>query len=204
MGIALGAMIASFIPFSPPLILEIVFLSIAASTFVTSILVKQGLRAYCKFRYGASNSDGYECARSPEDQREFITQQASKFGVSPDDFENLANHCKDKIHTYKSQSSFWNEFSGNRTYVTNSFKDIYHGLMNPKLTNEEAIKVKELIQDSHLEEKDDTPDNKAKIDLCFQFGSFFNTGVEYRTLGHQFKIAEGGGLDDEKIRPFCA
>ena len=51
MGFGLGILVASFIPFSPPLIVEIMFLSIAGCAFVTSVLVKHSLRAYFKFTY---------------------------------------------------------------------------------------------------------------------------------------------------------
>lgn len=202
MGFAFGILIASFIPFSPPLIVEIVFLSIAGSAFLTSVLVKQGLRAYFKWRYGESNADGYECARSPEAQEVFVNQQALKFGVTPDAFQNLASHCKEKVSTYKSQASFWHEFSGNRNYVTNSFKDIYHGLMNPRLTHAEAKTVKELIKNSELAAENKNPKTKVQIESHFALGTFFHAGVSARTLGHQIKIMEGGGLDADTIRPF--
>ena len=61
MGFALGIGVASWIPFSPPLIIEIVFLSIAACTFLAAVITKQALRAYYKHYYGESNADGYEC-----------------------------------------------------------------------------------------------------------------------------------------------
>jgi hypothetical protein len=202
MGFTLGIFVGSFIPFSPPLIVEIVFLSIAGCTFVTTVLAKQALRAYFKYTYGESNADGYERARSPEDQAAFVVRQAAKFDVTPAEFQDLVTHCKEKISTYKYQATVLHEFSGNRNYVTNSFKDIYHGLMNPGLTDADTEIVKKLIGNSQLDDADNNPETKAEIDLRYAFGTFFQAGLPVRTLAHQFKIMEGGGLDSEKIRPF--
>jgi hypothetical protein len=202
MGFSLGISIASLIPFSPPLIFEIIFLSIAGCTFLTSMLAKQGLRAYFKYTYGDSNADGHACARSPEDQAAFVASQAAKFKVTPEAFQNLVSHCKEKFTTYKQQASFLHEFSGNRNYVTNSFKDIYLGLMNPKLTDTEAVTVKELIANSRLDDVNNNQETKIRIETHFVLGTFFHAGVSERTLGHQIKIAEGGGLDSDKISPF--
>lgn len=207
MGFALGIFVASWIPFSPPLIIEIVFISMAASTFLTSVITKQALKAYYKYYYGQSNADGYECARRPEAQAEFIDQQAQKFQVTPEEFQQLATHCKDRIASIKREATFFQEFGGERTYISNSYKDIYHGLMNPRLTDTDVLMVKDLIANSELPvELQIDPQRKqierAKIQAHFLFGTFSNHGVEKRTLGHQFKIEEGGGLDSEKIAPF--
>lgn len=204
MGFGFGILVASFLPFSPPLIVEIVFLSIAGCAFVTSVLAKQALRAYFKYAYGESNADGYECARSPEEQTEFVARQAAKFDVTPQQLQNLATHCKEKASTYKNRATFWHEFSGNRNYVTNSFKDIYHGLMNPRLTQAEAITVKELIADSKLDAENDNPQTTARINAHYAFGTFFHADVSTRVLAHQVKIAKGGGLDEDTLRPFVS
>lgn len=202
MGFGLGIIVASWIPFSPPLIVEIVFLSAASCAFVTSMLTKQALRAYFKYAYGESNADGYEQARSPEEQDAFIVEQAKKFDVTPEEFQKLAAHCKEKASVYKSEASILEEFMGQRNYVTNSFKDIYHGLMNPRLTPAAAIITKNLIANSQLAAIDNTTETRATVDMHFAWGTFFREGVSARTLGHQIKIAQGGGLDAEMVRPF--
>lgn len=202
MGFAFGIAIASFIPFSPPLLVEILFLSIATCTFVTSVVTKQALRAYFKYRYGESNADGYEMARSPEKQAEFIQGQAEKFGVTTEQFQQLTQHCKERVATIKSKASFVVEFTGARNYVTNSYKDIYHGLMNSKLSPDDVIIVKELINHSTLAAENNTPLKRTMADSHFIYGTFFHYPVEERILGHQFKIAEGGGLDQNLTEPF--
>ncbi|MDF1683575.1 MAG: hypothetical protein P1U36_02855 [Legionellaceae bacterium] len=199
-GFTSGIFIASWIPFSPPLIVEVVFLSIASCSFLASVLAKQGLRMYFKYTYGDSNADGYACARPPEAQAEFINTQAAQFNVTTEAFKNLAQHCKEKISTHKSQATLFEEFTGNRTYVTNSFKDIYHGLMNPNLTETKVQEVKELIKNSKLPPDYNNPQTKLEVERNFALGMF--PDLEARTRGHQVKIVEGGGLDDDLIMPF--
>ena len=148
-----------------------------------------------------------QCARSPEAQAAFINQQAQKFQVTPEEFQQLATHCKGRIASIKHNANFFQEFGGERTYISNSYKDIYHGLMNPRLTDTDVLMVKDLIAHSELPgEIQSDPQRKqterAFIQAHFLFGSFSNEGVEKRTLGHQFKIEEGGGLEPEKIEPF--
>ncbi len=208
MGFALGICVASFIPFSPPLIVEIVFLSMAACTFVTSVITKQALRAYYKHVHGETNADGYEHARSTEAQAEFINQQAEKFNVTPEELQALATHCKVRVAEIKRNASFYQEYIGSRNYTSNSFKDIYHSLMNPKLTPAEVVDVKDLIANSKLPaELENDAEARATqtvmMNVHFVYGTFFHQGVEARTLGHQLKIAEGGGLNEELIRPFA-
>ncbi len=209
LGILLGIGIASLIPFSPPLMLEIMFLSVASFAFVTSVVVKQGLRAYFKYRYGHTNADGYECARNEEAQNAFIKSQAETFNVTDNQLQDLAAHCKEKAAAYKRDASFFHEYFGDRTHVTNAYKDIYHGLMDPNLTADTACDVKKLIQRSHEasfwgQVREDTRDRaKAKANLHFAFGTFFSAGFDARMEAHQVKIYEGGELDTERLRPFC-
>ena len=148
-GIALGVLIASLIPPTiVPLMVDVVFMSAAAGAFITSIAVKQSLRAYYKFRYGDSNADGYNINRGQVDQTAFIDVQANKFGVTPAEFLKLTQYCKDNINDIKANASFFEEFAGNRTLASNSYKDIYHGLMNSNATREDIDATKHLIMES--------------------------------------------------------
>lgn len=201
-GFSLGVLIASYIPFSPPLVVEIVFLSMAGATFVTSIVAKQAMRIYYKYAYGESNADGYELARAPQQQVEYIKNQAALFGVKPEELQQLAETCKAMVTTHKAQATLWDEFSGERTRTTNSYKDMYHGLMNPRITPEQVQKVKCLISNSQLPDRFDNDEQKTAISNKYQLGFTMYDGFPTRLLMHQVALSKMGGLDDSLVAPF--
>jgi hypothetical protein len=201
-GFSLGVLIASFIPFSPPLVVEIVFLSIAGATFVSSIVAKQAMRIYYKYAHGESNADGYELARTSQQQVEYIEKQAALFGVKPDELRELAETCKARVATHKAQATFLQEFSGERTLTTNSYKDIYHGLMNPRITPEQVQQVKFLIGNSQLPDRFTNDEKKAVISSQYQLGFTMHDGLPTRLLMHQVALSKMNGLDKSLVEPF--
>jgi len=198
-GFILGITIASFLPIPIPIVVEITYLSVAASAFVASIVTKQSLRAYYYLRHGHSNADGYEITKTPVQQQQFIQDQSQKFGVSVHDFTGLSNHCREKITSIKQNASYLQEFGGSRTPVTNSYKDIYHGLLRSNPSLEEVTATKQLIACSNaLSDEDDTPGNKIKAQMLV----FSVPGRARLTLAHQMNINDNGGLPEEYVDTF--
>ncbi len=197
LGIALGAVIFSCLPIPVPLMVDIVFVCAATLAFVSNIAAKQGLRAYYQYRYGHSNADGYSIDKHPDKIEEFTKSQADKFGVTPKAFSSLLTHCKEKVHGIKSKATFLEEFTNTRQPRSNSYKDIYFGLMNPSATKEDIASIKTLIENSRPVVLRKFKE-EAKLDLTSS-GTLRND-LKLRTEYHQYKI--GVGIPSELIEPF--
>ncbi len=189
-----------------PIVLEVVYFSAVATAFFATIIAKQSLRLYYKMKYGHSNADGYELAREPIEQRQFIDKQAIVLNVSPQALLELTADCRLKIATTKHGASFISEYMSYRSHITNSYKDIYFGLMNPELSYSDAQTVKELIQNSTIPPELNRPEQRAehqkKVARELRLGAFFNPDIETRMMVHQFKISDGGGLNSELVKAF--
>lgn len=216
LGMVLGITLMSFAPITIPLIVEIVFISSASFAFITSIASKQALRFYFKYQYGHSNADGYNQARSLEEQQIFIESQANKFAVEKQAFENLTQFCQNRVSTIKDMSSILTELMNGRTGISNSYKDIYHGLMKPELTPEDIVSVKTLIVDSAV-----APIIPPGVDVSNSLLLKFilaaarvlsvtivsttnpdNYTLESKTTMNKVMLSMGGGLDESLTRPF--
>jgi hypothetical protein len=203
-GMSSGVLIMSLLPIPIPFMVDLVFICAASSAFVTSVVTKQALRAYTKFRYGHSNADGYEMDRSETEQQVFIEEQAKKFSVTTEQFENLITLCRGKIQSIKDKATFVEEFGGTRQPITNSFKDIYHGLMNPHCTVENVKSVKELLKISTDTAVNGAVSSHSDADMiwmkAFTASAVLRSDLNVRTLYHQAQISPG--INEEAIRPF--
>ncbi len=214
LGMGLGITLMSFVPINIPLIVEIVFISSASFAFITSIAAKQALRFYFKYQYGHSNADGYNQARSPEEQQIFIEGQANKFSVDKQAFENLTQFCQNRISTIKHTGLIWAELMNGRTSISNSYKDIYHGLMKPELTPEDIVSIKTLIVDSTVESIT-PPGVSNSLLLKFMLASLSvltamvattrnpdDDTLASKTAMNKSMIEISGGLDESLTEPF--
>ncbi|MCR9192659.1 MAG: hypothetical protein NXI01_08380 [Gammaproteobacteria bacterium] len=199
-GFMLGILIASFLPIPVPLVVEITYLSVAVLAFVASVVTKQVLRAYYYLSYGHSNADGYEVAKASEQQKRFIQEQSRNFGVSEDIFLGITEYCREEITKIKQGASYLQEFAGNRTPVTNSYKNICYGLMKPNPSPEEVEATKQLIACSNqLSEEDNTDANKAMA----QMSVFTVPGQARLTLAHQLNINANSKLPEKYVTAFA-
>lgn len=203
-GIFVGSCIASVIYFPIPIVLEVVYFSAVALAFFVTVATKQTLRSYYQQQYGHSNADGYGIACSPLDQESFIKQQSKKFSVKFSEFKELTEHCRKKITEIKKEATYWEEYSNLRRHKTNSYKDIYHGLMNPTLTPERVKIVKNLIAESNLPPEVYTTENTKKVTQTLRLGTFFNPDLDTRIIFHQYQISDSGGLEPTLQRAFQA
>ena len=201
-GVAAGAVIMSLIPIQIPLIIDFVFVCAAGAAFVASVISKQCLRAYMKFRYGDTNADGYEMDKSDLEKDIFIQGQANKFHVTKQTFRRLISLCRERIQITKEKASLWQELTGERQTKTNSYKDIYFGLMNKNASSEDVILVKELLYKSMHDkveqtriESPQTFKNKDSIPT-----RHLRSKPDVRMLFHQAQIAPG--IEDAYINPF--
>ncbi|MCX7090140.1 MAG: hypothetical protein NTU48_01630 [Legionellales bacterium] len=201
-GIFIGSCLASVVYIPIPIMIEVVYFSAIALAFVTTVATKQALRLYFQKHYGHTNADGYDLTRTAREQDDFIEAQAKQFQISPQEFYTLTQHCRKKITEIKRDSKLWEEYMNIRIHTTNSYKDIYHGLMNPHLTPETVRVVKEMIGNSNLPPELNTAENRKKVTNSLRAGTFFNPNVEQRTLVHQFQIFDSGGLDPKLLTAF--
>lgn len=195
----------SLLPIPIPFMVDFVFICAASAAFVASIVTKQALRAFTKFRYGHSNAHGYEMGRSETEQQAFIEEQAKKFSVTTEQFKNLITLCREKIQTIKDKATFFEEFSGTRQPVTNSFKDIYLGLMNPHCTIESANSVKELLKASTHAAVSEARSSPSDADMSWSkefttTSAVLRSDLHVRTLYYQAHISPG--IQEDAISPF--
>lgn len=203
-GIFIGSCLGSVAYIPIPIALEVIYFSAVATAFFATVIAKQSLRLYYKLTYGHSNADGYNMDRNPMEQRQFIIEQAQKFEVSPQAVAMLAEHCQKRIAEVKKDASFWDEYMGYRSQITNSYKDIRLGLLNPTASSEEISETKYLVANSHLPPAFNTPENKQKVSAMFRSGTLFAPDLELRMWAHQFKISESGLMDVRLLSPFQA
>ena len=201
-GIFIGSCLASVLPILVPVAFEVVYFSAVSVAFLATVIAQQSLRLYYKTYYGHSNADGYNIDKNPTELRQFSVDQARKFGVSPSQFETLTARCLTRIKEKKSDASFWSEYMNYRSNVTNSYKDIYYGLMNPNISDEDIVEIKFVIANSNLPDFQNTPENRKKVTHMTRRGTFFSPDVELRTLSHQFHIIEAGLLDPDLLKAF--
>lgn len=201
-GIFVGSCIASVIYIPIPIVLELVYFSAVAVAFFATIATKQSLRRYYKQQYGHSNADGYEIARSSFDQDIFIKEQSLKFQVKPSEFIRMTEHCRKKIAEIKNEATYWEEYSNARRHKTNSYKDIYHGLMSPAITLERVKIVKKVIVESNLPPEVRTVENTKKVTQTLRLGTFFNPDLNTRMTVHQYQISDTGGLESTLQKAF--
>ena len=201
-GIFLGSCCVSLLPILVPVAFEVVYFSAVAIAFFATLIAKQSLRAYYKYYYGHTNADGYSLAKNPTEIREFSITQAQKFGVSTSQFLVLTQQCQTRIAETKRDASFWSEYMNYRSNTTNSYKDIYFGLMNPTPSAEDIKEMKYVIANSNLPTASNTVENKKKVTTMSRLGTFFAPDVELRTLAHQFHISESGLLDPNLLNSF--
>lgn len=202
-GIALGVFFMSLIPLQIPLMIDLVFITAAASAFFASIMTKQVLRLYTQFRYGHSNADGYDMDRSDMDQLFFIENQATKFNVSVAEFNKLIHFCRKKIQDIKQKATFWSELSGSRQVITNSYKDIYCGLMNPNCTPQDISSLKLLLSESKqgfLKRMAFSEDIGKRNEVVVMNSFFCKDPFQIRLFSHQAHIYPG--LQDDYVEPF--
>lgn len=203
-GITMGILVMSLLPIPIPLMVDLVFICAAGSAFVASIVTKQALRVYTKFRYGHTNADGYGMDLSATEQLVFIEAQANKFSVTTEQFTKLITLCREKIQAIKSKATFFEEFGGTRQPVTNSFKDIYHGLMNPHCTIDDIKSVKELLKISGTAEVRRAialhSDQEIAMMKGFTTSGVLRSDLDVRTLYHQAQISPG--IEEEYISQF--
>ncbi len=201
-GIFLGSCVASVIFIPIPIMVEVVYFSAIAVAFLTTVATKQALRLYFKKYYGHTNADGYDLARPVREQEDFAKAQAEKFNVSLKQFYALTEHCQKKITAVKQDATMWEEYMNTRIHTTNSYKDIYHGLMNPRLTPESIAEVKHMIEYSNLPPELNTVENRKVVTIALRTGTFFNPNLEQRTMVHRFNISDSGGLDPNFLTAF--
>ena len=198
-GILTGAFLMGILPNFIPWIVDIVFMCAAASAFVTSIVTKQCLRIMMHYRYGHSNADGYEMDRIPAKQVTFIELQAKKFNMPPQTFNHLITYCRNKINKIKTEATYWQELSGERKLITNTYKDIYFGLMNPHCTQKDVAEVKILLAQSRKRAVSNALCNKTPAEIAnikaITSSYDLRSNLATRTLFHQAFIAPG--LPDE-------
>ena len=216
LGMGLGITLMSYAPITIPLIVEIVFISSASFAFITSIATKQALSFYFKRQYGHSNADGYNQARSVEEQQIFIEKQAKNFSVEKQAFEKLTQFCQNRVSTIKDTSFILTELMNARTARSNPYKDIYHGLMKPELTEEDIVSVKKLIVDSAVAPiipLDVELANSLLLKFIHEAGAVLigtlhsttnpdNFTLESKTECNKSMISMSGGLDESLTRPF--
>lgn len=201
-GILIGSCVASVLHLPIAIAFEVVYFTAIATAFFATVIAQQSMRLYYKVYYGHTNADGYGMDRNPTEQREFIQYQAEKFAVTPSQFSALASQCRTRISENKRDASIWNEYMGYRSHTTNSYKDIYHGLMNPSLSEEDVIEIKHLIVNSNLPAVSNTYENKKKVSKMLRLGTFFAPDAELRTMAHQFNIADAGVIEPSLLEPF--
>ena len=179
-----------FIHLRIPFIFDVVCMCGLGLAFITSIVAKQSLRAYYKYQYGHSNADGYQMDKTENAQNTFIAEQAQKFNVSELAFKNLINYCKHKIGAIKKQASFYQvpDHESPDQEQSNSFKDIYHGLMNPKSRIEDRVSVKELLRDTIHIHYLIKPDPILELKLKSATYRTIHSDLFLRTLFHQHQI----------------
>lgn len=207
-GVSVGTFIGSYLPLTIPLIVDVVFVSSLTTAVFAGYIAKKLLRAYYQTHYGYANADGYKTDCSPAEQEEYIAHQAKKFNVEPLKFKELITHCKNQIKKIKSRASFFEEYWEIRRAKTNTYKDIFHKLMDPKLEQEDIDEARELLRlstTSKVKEDTEALSSISKKELKY-LPSFFTsihlnkTGNEVRVLTHQLFLE--GGIDDEMIQPF--
>ena len=201
-GILFGSVLASALPILVPVAFEVVYFSSVAIAFFATVIAKQSLRGYYKYYYGHTNADGYSLAKNPTQIYEFAINQAHKFGVNSTQFSLLTEQCRTRITETKRDASFWSEYMNYRSNTTNSYKDIYFGLMNPNISKEDIQEIKYVIANSNLPTASNTAENKKKVTTMSRLGTFFSPDVELRTLAHQVRISEPGVLDPNLLKPF--
>ncbi|MFT4059019.1 MAG: hypothetical protein QM652_05665 [Legionella sp.] len=210
LGMVLGIFMISRLPIPIPLTVDVVFISMAAFAFITNIAAKQCMRLYYKIRYGHTNADGYKINLSETDQQEFIDKQASLFKVTSEQFKTLVQACQTKIHKIKNETGLLDELSCPKQTKINSFKDIYHGLMNPKCTKEDAQCVKELLKVSRTTQiKKHTENEKVedlKLFMLLTSDAELRSNLQTRIHYHQTAMALSvqPGIEDELISPFIS
>ncbi|MCH9757253.1 MAG: hypothetical protein K0U37_08710 [Gammaproteobacteria bacterium] len=221
-GLAIGFIVGFSLPATAiPLIANAVFITAVSGAFAGAIVAKQVLRFYFYCRYGHSNADGYNMARTPKAQEAFVLEQAKKFDVSIEVFKKLTEHCKTRIAEIKKEASFmhaltstsfanpftlytWcmDEFRLKRNYQSNAYKDIYHGLMAKKVTTETIENVKALLKDSKPIPEESAP--KERPHYPYLFSGERQSDLQARTFFHQCNLADSGGIKAELIEPFFA
>ena len=201
-GIFIGSCIASVIFIPVPITIEVVYFSAVAVAFVATIVTKQALRFYFKKYYGHTNADGYDMARPAREYEDFVASQAQKFNVSPKQFEDILSHCRQRITDIKQEATWWDEYMNTRLHTTNSYKDIYYGLMNPNLTPRHIKEVTYLISNSNLPPELNTPENRKAVAYASRMGAFFKPNIDERTMVHQFKIMDSGSLNSTLLTGF--
>ena len=196
----LASVILLFLPIEIPLIVEVVFICSASLAFITSIVAKQSLRAFYKYQYGHSNADGYQMDKTEGEQQIFITQQAIKFNVSEGAFKDLINYCRKKIQDIKQEASFDEKLDHESPdqAKTNSFKDIYYGLMNPKSSAEDTAAIKTLLLSSTISDISTPSPLLSAINLPSK--EFLRSDLFLRTVYHQTNVYPG--IEDVYITPF--
>ena len=203
-GIMIGVFIMSFLPIPVPLIVDLVFVCAAGTAFIASIITKQILRAYSKFRYGITNADGYEMNRLATEQQVFIEEQAKKFSVTSEQFITLITLCREKIQIIKIKATFFEAYIGTQQPVTNSFKDIYHGLMNPSCTVDDVRSVKELLKISTSTEVKAVISSSSEMEINtikkFTPDGVLRSDLDKRKFYHQAHIFPG--IEKDFIQPF--
>ena len=186
-----------------PLIVDVVYISGISLAFITSIVAKQSLRAYYKYQYGHSNADGYQMDRAEHAQNVFEEEQSKRFGVSQSDFKKLTTYCKDQIQVIKNQAFFYQSPDNESPHQekSNSFKDIYHGLMNPKSNPEDIKSIKELLNVSARSSlKSDTYKFRYTLKLLDASSRTLRSDLSSRTFFHQTHLHPG--IDDTLVAPF--
>lgn len=224
LGSIIGLLIVSYFPYEIPLVVDIVFMSATLLTFMTSFIAKHSLRAYYYYHYGHTNADGLRINQSKEECENNITKQAIQFGVPYAQFKALIDLCKSKIKEIKHTSSWFDEYCGFRRVRSNSYKDIYHGLMNPALTTSDVDAIKDLLAHSQCSTVTHLRENMGKTAYAVLYlpasvtlagmwlkPSFFSIksdpqSEDYDTTAHQrmliHQLAIEQGIDDDLISPF--
>jgi hypothetical protein len=119
-----------------------------------------------------------------------------------DTFKRLIILCRERIQTAKTKATIFQEFVGQRQLVTNSYKDIYFGLMNKNCSIEDIALVKELLQESSDESTQQTLTQLPNFirDQALITTHQLRSHVGLRMLFHKTQIYPG--IKAENVIPF--
>lgn len=198
LGFGLGLCVAFFIPIQFPLMIEAIYFSMIISAYIVSVITKQVLRGYFKLSYDHTNADGYALTRSPKQRTQFIEDRSKKLDMSVEEFVTLTEHCREKVTKIKKNATLWQEYMGIRTGMSNSYKDIYHGLMRSSLDPQEIQRVQHVMKMSR------PPIKLSQEDKNMAFWASivgYFPDARSRDVLHQYQLHECGGVDESVLKP---
>jgi hypothetical protein len=135
-----GLMLATCLPVTVPLAIECVFTLALATTFVSTILIKYALQAYYKIRYGHTNADGYafnyQTTESAADQA-----AAQNLNVTAQEVQTLRVVCMKGAAGVRKRCHAGHGLTGTDAQLKNSFKDIFHLLIQAKDSKDTEVKA---------------------------------------------------------------